>query len=139
VGAEPVLEKDENEAYEWATRAAALGTYPFISELVMYLVLIFLIVGLAKAQYAVGYFTEMGIGCRRDPLEANVWYVKAADQGDERAKHRIAAIRAAADGANPALAARAGGRFRKGDAHSQGECYTNCPSRFSRLTCLHSG
>ena len=40
----------------------------------------------------------MGIGCRRDPLEANVWYVKAADNGDERAKHRIAAIRAAASG-----------------------------------------
>ena len=54
--------------------------------------------GLPKAEYAVGYFTEMGIGCRRDPLEANVWYVKAADQGDERAKHRIAAIRAAASG-----------------------------------------
>ena len=54
--------------------------------------------GLAKAEYAVGYFTEMGIGCRRDPLEANVWYVKAADQGDDRAKHRIAAIRAAASG-----------------------------------------
>lgn len=68
--------------------------------------------GLAKAQYAVGYFTEMGIGCRRDPLEANVWYVKAADQGDDRAKHRIAAIRAAADGANPVNAARSG-RFRK--------------------------
>jgi TPR repeat protein len=54
----------------------------------------------------------MGIGCRRDPLQANVWYVKAADQGDERAKHRIAAIRAAADGANPVNAARHG-RFRK--------------------------
>ncbi|EAW15241.1 putative chitin synthase activator (Chs3) [Aspergillus clavatus NRRL 1] len=80
VGAEPVLEKDEGEAYEWAKRAAELG--------------------LAKAQYAVGYFTEMGIGCRRDPLEANVWYVRAADQGDERAKHRIATIRAAADGAS---------------------------------------
>ena len=40
----------------------------------------------------------MGLGCRRDPLEANVWYVKAADQGDEGAKHRIAAIRAAASG-----------------------------------------
>ncbi len=40
----------------------------------------------------------MGIGCRRDPLEANVWYVRAADQGDDRAKHRIAAIRAAASG-----------------------------------------
>ena len=38
----------------------------------------------------------MGIGCRRDPLEANVWYVKAADQGDERAKQRLATIRAAA-------------------------------------------
>jgi TPR repeat protein len=40
----------------------------------------------------------MGIGCRRDPLEANVWYVKAADAGDERAKHRLAAIRAAVSG-----------------------------------------
>jgi TPR repeat protein len=40
----------------------------------------------------------MGIGCRRDPLEANVWYVKAADQGDDRARQRIAAIRAAASG-----------------------------------------
>ncbi|KAL9004192.1 MAG: hypothetical protein Q9188_002985 [Gyalolechia gomerana] len=78
VGAPPVLEKDENEAYEWAKKAAETG--------------------LPKAEYAVGYFTEMGIGCRRDPLEANVWYVRAADQGDERAKHRIAAIRAAASG-----------------------------------------
>lgn len=68
VGAEPILEKDENEAYEWARRSADSG--------------------LAKAEYTVGYFTEMGIGCRRDPLEANVWYVQAADQGDERAKHR---------------------------------------------------
>ncbi|TVY42305.1 Protein SKT5 [Lachnellula subtilissima] len=81
VGAEPVLEKDENEAYEWARQAAELG--------------------LTKAEYAVGYFTEMGIGTRRDVLEANVWYVKAADGGDERAKHRLAAIRAAASGGTP--------------------------------------
>lgn len=52
-----------------------------------------------------GYFTEMGIGCRRDPLEANVWYVKAADQGEDRAKFRIASIRAAASGDTPATAA----------------------------------
>ncbi|KAI9806992.1 MAG: hypothetical protein M1833_002650 [Piccolia ochrophora] len=78
VGAEPVLDKDENEAYEWARRAAECG--------------------MAKAEYAVGYFTEMGIGCRRDPLEANVWYVRAADQGDERATNRLATIRAAASG-----------------------------------------
>ncbi|KAH8841810.1 hypothetical protein MCOR27_002809 [Pyricularia oryzae] len=81
VGAEPILEKDEEEAYEWARRAAELGN--------------------VKAQYAVGYFTEMGIGCRRDILEANVWYVKAADSGDERAKQRLAAIRAAVSGGTP--------------------------------------
>ncbi|KAF2869450.1 protoplast regeneration and killer toxin resistance protein [Massariosphaeria phaeospora] len=78
VGAEPVLEKDENEAYEWAKRAAEHG--------------------LPKAQYACGYFTEMGIGCRRDALEANVWYVKAAGHGDERAKQRLSIIQAAASG-----------------------------------------
>ena len=54
--------------------------------------------GLPKAEYACGYFTEMGIGCRRDPLEANVWYVKAADHGDERARQRLAIIQAAASG-----------------------------------------
>lgn len=48
-----------------------------------------------------GYFTEMGIGCRRDILEANVWYVKAADAGDDRAKQRLNAIRAAASGGTP--------------------------------------
>lgn len=78
VGADPIMEKDEEEAYEWARRSAELG--------------------FVKAQYAVGYFTEMGIGCRRDILEANVWYVKAADAGDERAKQRLAAIRAAVSG-----------------------------------------
>jgi len=40
----------------------------------------------------------MGIGCRRDPLEANVWYVRAADQGDERAVARLAIIRSAETG-----------------------------------------
>lgn len=81
VGAEPILEQDPEEAYEWARRAAELGY--------------------VKAQYAVGYFTEMGIGCRRDILEANVWYVKAADAGDERASQRLAAIRAAVSGGKP--------------------------------------
>ncbi|KYK56010.1 hypothetical protein DCS_07975 [Drechmeria coniospora] len=78
VGAAPILEKDEEEAYEWARRSADQG--------------------FVKAQYAVGYFTEMGIGCRRDILEANVWYVKAADAGDARAKQRLAVIQAAVSG-----------------------------------------
>lgn len=55
-------------------------------------------IGFVKAQYTVGYFTETGIGCQRDILEANLWYVKAADNGDERAKLRLAAIRAAVSG-----------------------------------------
>ena len=54
--------------------------------------------GLPKAEYAIGYFTEMGIGCRRDPLEANMWYVRAADKGNETAAQRLAIIRAAASG-----------------------------------------
>ncbi|PWW72273.1 HCP-like protein [Tuber magnatum] len=78
VGAEPVLEKNEDEAYQWALKASGYG--------------------LPKAEYAVGYFTEMGIGCRRDPLEANVWYVKAAGHGDERAIARLKVIQAAASG-----------------------------------------
>ncbi|KAI9053506.1 hypothetical protein LZ554_002461 [Drepanopeziza brunnea f. sp. 'monogermtubi'] len=105
VGAEPILEKDENEAYEWARQAADAG--------------------LTKAQYAVGYFTEMGIGCRRDPLEANVWYVQAADSGDERAKLRLAAIRAAASGAKPMeVAPPRNGKVRKGakGALNEKEC-----------------
>ena len=40
----------------------------------------------------------MGIGCRRDPLEANVWYVRAADQDDAKAKQRLKLIRDAAAG-----------------------------------------
>ncbi|KAK5171959.1 Chitin synthase 4 [Saxophila tyrrhenica] len=78
VGAEPVLEKDEREAYEWALKAAETG--------------------FGKAEYAVGYFTEMGIGCRRDPLGANYWYVQAADKGNENAKQRLKIIHEAASG-----------------------------------------
>ncbi|KAL6896159.1 chitin synthase activator [Trichoderma longibrachiatum] len=96
VGAPPILEKDEEEAYEWARRAADMGY--------------------VKAQYAVGYFTEMGIGCRRDILEANVWYVKAADAGDERAKQRLAIIQAAVSGHGTPMevAAPRSGKLAKG-------------------------
>lgn len=66
----------------------------------------------------------MGIGCRRDPLEANVWYVKAADQGDERAKHRLAAIQAASEGADPTLAAA--GAIRGKDKDKRGKAKGGC-------------
>lgn len=103
VGADPVLEKDEEEAYEWAHRSAELGY--------------------VKAQYAVGYFTEMGIGCRRDILEANVWYVKAADAGDERAKQRLAAIRAAVSGGTPMdVGPPRNAKIKKGGENNDKEC-----------------
>ncbi|KAL6250374.1 Chitin synthase 4 [Rhinocladiella similis] len=100
VGVPNVLEKDEAEAYEWAKKAADQG--------------------LPKAEYTVGYFTETGIGCRRDPLEANVWYVRAAEHGEERAKHRIAAIKAAGSGADPMTAAAVGKRGLLTDSKSSG-------------------
>lgn len=43
----------------------------------------------------------MGIGCRPDAVEANGWYVRAADQGDGRAKQRIGKIRAVDEGNVP--------------------------------------
>jgi uncharacterized protein len=69
VGADPVLPRNEEEAYEWALRAAQRG--------------------LGKAQYAVGYFLENGIGCERDILESTKWYRQAAERGDERAAERL--------------------------------------------------
>ncbi|KAI0102906.1 HCP-like protein [Nemania sp. FL0031] len=103
VGADPILEKDEEEAYEWARRSAELD--------------------FVKAQYAVGYFTEMGIGCRRDILEANVWYVKAADAGDDRAKQRLQAIRLAVSGGTPMdVAPPKNAKMRKSQGKEDKEC-----------------
>lgn len=79
--------------------------------------------GLAKAQYTVGFFTESGIGCRRDPLEANVWYVKAADQGEDRAKHRLAAIQAASEGANPMSVAKSKKKSERRSSDGKSEFY----------------
>jgi len=71
----------------------------------------------------VGYFTEMGIGCRRDILEANVWYVKAADAGDERAKQRLAAIRAAVSGGTPMdVGPPRNAKIKKGGENNDKEC-----------------
>jgi TPR repeat protein len=65
----------------------------------------------------------MGIGCRRDPLEANVWYVKAADGGDQRAKLRLAAIRAAASGGMPTdVAAPKSGKIKKRNSANEKDC-----------------
>lgn len=71
VGSADVLPQSDEQAYIWAHRAAEMG--------------------LAKAEYAVGYFTEVGIGTISDPDEAFVWYTRAAEHGDKRAIQRIQA------------------------------------------------
>lgn len=69
VGSPGILPQSDTEAYLWAKRAAEKG--------------------LPKAEYAVGYFTEVGIGVKKDQLDANKWYRRAAEHGDKRAQQRL--------------------------------------------------
>ena len=57
-GSEPVLAQSDTEAYLWARKAAMAG--------------------LAKAEYAMGYFTEVGIGVPANLEDAKRWYWRAA-------------------------------------------------------------
>ncbi|ORZ18142.1 hypothetical protein BCR42DRAFT_413235 [Absidia repens] len=69
VGSPNVLPQSDADAYMWAKRAADKE--------------------LPKAEYAVGYFTEVGIGINKNLDEAMVWYKKAAQNGDKRAIQRL--------------------------------------------------
>lgn len=69
VGSPQVLPQSDEDAYLWARRAAEKE--------------------LPKAEYAVGYFTEVGIGITKNPNEAMEWYKKAAEHGDKRAIQRL--------------------------------------------------
>jgi TPR repeat protein len=59
-GSEGIIQQSDTEAYLWARKAAERG--------------------LAKAEYALGYYTEVGIGVRGDLEEAKRWYYKAASK-----------------------------------------------------------
>lgn len=59
-GAEGILEHSDSQAYLWARKAA--GAEP----------------PLPKAMFAMGYFTEQGIGCKASLEEAKKWYSRAA-------------------------------------------------------------
>jgi TPR repeat protein len=59
-GSEGVLKQSDSEAYLWARRAANKG--------------------LPKAEYAVGYYAEVGIGVKADMEEAKRWYMRAAGE-----------------------------------------------------------
>lgn len=69
VGIPQLLPQSDEQAYAWAIRAAQCG--------------------LPRAEYAVGYFTEMGIGTEKNEQLAMQWYQKAADHGEKRAIQRL--------------------------------------------------
>lgn len=59
-GSEGNLQQSDTEAYLWARKAATAG--------------------LAKAEYAMGYFTEVGIGVTSNLDDAKRWYWRAAGE-----------------------------------------------------------
>ncbi|KAG0346701.1 hypothetical protein BG004_001041 [Podila humilis] len=72
VGSPGILPQSDAEAYIWASRAAEKG--------------------LSKALYAMGYFTETGIGPFKDTTMSIEWYKKAAAAGDKRAVQRLEGV-----------------------------------------------
>ncbi|EJU05700.1 HCP-like protein [Dacryopinax primogenitus] len=74
-GCESVLKQSDHEAYLWARRAANKG--------------------LPKAEYAVGYYAEVGIGIKPDIEFAKKWYLRAAAQGHQRSKERLTQLKMA--------------------------------------------
>ncbi|CAE6459669.1 unnamed protein product [Rhizoctonia solani] len=74
-GSEGVLKQSDSEAYLWARRAANKG--------------------LSKAEYAVGYYAEVGIGLKVDLEFAKRWYMRAAAQGNKRAMARLTDLKRA--------------------------------------------
>lgn len=69
-GSEGVLKQSDSEAYLWARRAANKG--------------------LPKAEYAVGYYSEVGIGVKQDLEEAKRWYMRSAGEFSRRRRRRAA-------------------------------------------------
>lgn len=68
-GSEGILQQNDTEAYLWARKAATSG--------------------LGKAEYAMGYFTEVGIGITANLDDAKRWYWRAAAQGFPKARERL--------------------------------------------------
>ncbi|TDL15583.1 hypothetical protein BD410DRAFT_845087 [Rickenella mellea] len=71
-GAEGSFEKDEALAFTFAEKAARKG--------------------LPSAEFAMGYYKEVGVGCARDVDAAKAWYEKAAANGNTDAPERLRAL-----------------------------------------------
>ncbi|KAF2263422.1 hypothetical protein CC78DRAFT_581514 [Lojkania enalia] len=70
-GSQGILEQSDTEAYLWARKAACAEP------------------ALPKALFAMGYFTEVGIGCPRSLEEAKRWYGRAASYKFPKAQERL--------------------------------------------------
>ncbi|KAJ1550929.1 hypothetical protein HK096_004181, partial [Nowakowskiella sp. JEL0078] len=68
-GVDGVLEQSDRETFLWAQKSAETG--------------------LAKAEYAVGYYFEHGIGVKINIKEAKKWYTRAASKGNQRARDKL--------------------------------------------------
>ncbi|KAI8971736.1 hypothetical protein BDF20DRAFT_886117 [Mycotypha africana] len=76
-GAEGVLAQNYTEAYLWARKAADRGY--------------------AKAEYAVGHYTEYGVGTKPNLEEARRWYMRAAAQNYRKAMQRLSELNKRSD------------------------------------------
>ncbi|CBQ68549.1 related to SKT5-activator of chitin synthase III [Sporisorium reilianum SRZ2] len=93
-GSEGVLKQSDSEAYLWARRAASKG--------------------IPKAEYAVGYYSEVGIGVAANLDEAKRWYMRAAAQGNKRAMQRLTELKKM-----KGLSGKKGARPTRKDAESE--------------------
>lgn len=99
-GSEGVLQQSDTEAYLWARKAA--------------------IAGLAKAEYAMGYFTETGIGAPANLDDAKRWYWRAAAQNFPKARERLEDLKRGGSKAGPKARERIS-RSKVGK-QNEGEC-----------------
>ncbi|KIX10338.1 uncharacterized protein Z518_01420 [Rhinocladiella mackenziei CBS 650.93] len=96
-GSEPLLTQSDTEAFLWARKAASSG--------------------LAKAEYAMGYFNEVGIGTAADIEEAKRWYYRAAAQNFIKARERLEELKRGGQKMQKTRVSRS-----HMNRHSDGEC-----------------
>ena len=94
--------QSDTDAYLWARKAADKG--------------------LAKAEFAVGYFTENGVGVRSDLIEARKWYLRAAAQGNKRSIQRLNELKMMMDELSAAKNQRQKKEYAKASSSNEKEC-----------------
>lgn len=72
-GAKGILAPNDREAFLWATKSAQTG--------------------FVKAEYALGYYYEVGLGCDKDLAMAKKYYLRAATQGHDKSIQRLKQMR----------------------------------------------